>query len=261
MPDRGTVFWDRYWEGQAATLAAGSMTQVLDDIKADYLRGILPRDGRTLEVGAGSARLSCLLASGGYETICLDYSAPAIRSGLANYAQARLEGRFLIGEGSRLPIRTDSMDAVLSTGLLEHFEDPSQIVREMVRVLKPGGLFYSDIVPRKFSLFRSLDWIGKVKRRLLARTPDAPPMYERGLTEQDILALLGGAGLDRVRVFPAGVIPPYLPLVHRWTRLRRTQVALVANTARFWRRFDGTALAAWLGFYYFAWGYKPDEPR
>ncbi len=269
MPDHGTVFWDQYWSGQSATLTAASMTQILDCIKADYLRGILPQTGRTLEVGAGSARLSCILAAGGYETVCLDYSTPAVRAGRLNYAQAKLTGNFLIGEGSRLPLQTDSMDVVLSTGLLEHFEDPSLIVREMVRVLKPGGLFYSDIVPKKFSLFRSLDWIGRVKRRLLFETGPAHQMYERGFTEQEIVDLLRGAGLGVVHVFPAGVVPPYLPLAYRWERLRLAQVGFVARTARFWRWFDGTVIAAWLGFYYFAWGKKPaagivggsDEPR
>lgn len=257
MPDNGTVFWDQYWRGQSATLTAGSMTQILDRIKADYLRGILPRTGRTLEVGAGSARLSCILAAGGYETLCLDYSTPAVRAGQLNYAQARLPGKFLIGEGSRLPLQSDSMDVVLSTGLLEHFEDPAPIVREMARVLKPGGLFYSDIVPKKFSLFRSLDWLGRVKRRLRLEAEATPHMYERGFTEQQIVGLLRDAGLTGVHVFPAGVVPPYLPLVYRWERLRTAQVGFVSKTARFWRWFDGTVIAAWLGFYYFAWGRKP----
>lgn len=269
MPENGTVFWDQYWSGQSATLTAASMTQILDRIKADYLRGILPQTGRTLEVGAGSARLSCILAAGGYETVCMDYSTPAVHAGQLNYAQARLEGKFLIGEGSRLPLQTNSMDVVLSTGLLEHCEDPSPIVREMVRVLKPSGVFYSDIVPKKFSLFRSLDWVGRVKRILMFQPEDAHQMYERGFTEQDIVDLLRSAGLAAVHVFPAGVVPPYLPLVYRWERLRLAQVALVARTARFWQWFDDTVIADWLGFYYFAWGRKPaagvagghDEPR
>jgi hypothetical protein len=38
--------------------------------------------------------------------------------------------------------------------------------------------------------------------------------------------------------------------------LREAAVSLVERTQAFWKRFDGTWLAEWLGFYYFAWGIK-----
>ncbi len=250
-------FWDSYWRGQPATLTARAMTQILDRTKVEYLRKILPPEGRTLEVGSGSGRLSCFLAMAGYHTACLDYSLEALRAAKANYSTAEVAGWFVAGEGSRLPAVDGSYDVVLSTGLLEHFPDPSPIVREMVRVLRPGGLFYSDIVPRKFSLFRSLDWIGRLKRSLTphGKPPDA--FYERTFTNCEIQELLENCGLVDVSVFPAGVVPPYLPLLSRFQRLREAQVSLVERTQNIWKRCDGTRLAEWLGFYYFAWGRKP----
>lgn len=250
-------FWDAYWAGQSPTLAARTMTQVLDRIKLEHLRSLLPGAGRTLEVGCGSARLSCFLAMAGYRTTCLDPSIPALRVARANYSMGNVLGAFVSGDGFRLPFADGRFDVVLSTGLLEHFEDPSPIVREMVRVLRPGGIFYSDIVPRKFSLFRSLDWVGRLKHSLFARGRQPEEFYERSFTRREILALLEGCGLVGVRVFPAGVVPPYLPLVFRFPRLREGQVRLVERTRGFWKRWDGTRLAAWLGFYYFAWATKP----
>jgi len=40
----------------------------------------------------------------------------------------------------RLPLRSKSFNAVYSIGLVEHFDDPIEIVSEARRVLKPGGV-------------------------------------------------------------------------------------------------------------------------
>jgi ubiquinone/menaquinone biosynthesis C-methylase UbiE len=247
-------YWEGYWVDQTPSLAAKTMTQILDRIKFDYLQNIMPAQGRTLEVGCGSGRLSCQLAMRGHRTIGLDFAVRALVAARANYEFGRVHGTFVVGDAFHLPFHAGSVDAILSTGLLEHFEDPSPIVREMVRVLRTGGLFYSDIVPKKFSLFRSLDWAGRLKR--LVTRESFETFYERRFTSRQIIALLVEQGLTQVRAFPAGVVPPYLPLLYRSRRLREAEVSLVERTQAFWKRFDGTWLAEWLGFYYFACGIK-----
>lgn len=256
MATREQYFWDTYWQGPCSTLSARTMTQILDRIKLDYLRAILPMRGRTLEVGCGSGRLSCWLALAGYQTACLDFSPNALESARVNYASANTHGAFLAGNAMELPMRDNSLDIVLSTGLLEHFADPSPIVQEMVRVLKPGGIFYSDIVPKKFSLFRSLDWAADVRHLVHPAQGRPERFYERSFTGNEIRTLLQMSGLSPVTVFPAGVVPPYVPLLYRSRMLRETQVRLVDCTKRFWRMLDRTYIAEWLGFYYFAWGTK-----
>lgn len=257
MGDGDERFWDGYWSEATPTVMARTMTAVLDRIKLEYLQFILPPTGCTLEVGSGSARLSCLLAMAGYRTVCVDISMRGLVSAQANYSAGAVSGWFVAGDGFRLPFPDGTFDVVLSTGLLEHFEDPSQIVLEMVRVLRARGVFYSDIVPRKFSLFRSLQWVGQLKGALIGRAEPAEKFHERSFTARQILDLLERCGLVGARVFPAGVVPPYLPLLHRSRRLRESEVRFVERTRTFWKRLDGTRLAEWLGFYYFAWGTKP----
>src|SRR5207249_1229842 len=113
-------FWDSYWVDQRSTLTALTMTQILDRIKLEYLREILPRAGRILEVGSGSGRLSCFLAMAGYHTTCLDFSMHALRVARANYLAAKVGGWFVIGDGLKVPVHDGCFDVVLSTGLLEH---------------------------------------------------------------------------------------------------------------------------------------------
>jgi len=45
----------------------------------------------------------------------------------------------VFGDGTRLPFRSGSFDTVLCTEVLEHLPDPDLCVREMARVVKPGG--------------------------------------------------------------------------------------------------------------------------
>lgn len=41
-----------------------------------------------------------------------------------------------------LPIRSDSVDAVVSVSVFEHLAKPSFVAGEVCRILKPGGIFY-----------------------------------------------------------------------------------------------------------------------
>src|SRR5688572_4098236 len=120
-----------------------------------HLRALLPPDGICAEVGAGSGRL--LIRVGmerPYRLVALDYAPYAMRAVRENYARAGVPGHATFGDVRALPFVDGSLSVVLSGGLLEHFRDPAPVIRELARVLRPGGLFYADIVPRKVSLYR-----------------------------------------------------------------------------------------------------------
>ena len=241
--------WDTVWGSMDDSVREKNVYYIMDEIKIEYLRPLLPRSGRTLEVGCGAAHLSCFLAARGYQTVGLDYSDEALRVAQRNYSLTGVEGGWVTGDGYVLPFATNTFDVVLSAGLLEHFENPVPLLQEMIRVLRPGGVFYSDIVPQKFSLMRALDRFRLRKSGL----------YEASWKRETILAFLHKAGLREVTVFPAGVfLPLWMPLL---ARLRAYQI-LHARVTAFLRpltiRLDSTRLADYLGFYYFCYGVKGD---
>ena len=238
-------FWSAFWD--PARPEEADAWYYLDEAKFWYLLRFLPAGGKTLEVGCGSGRMSRFLAEAGFDTTALDYEPGAIECASRQLDRSGLRGALILGDGERLPFSSESFQVVLSTGLLEHFEDPSSIVREMVRVLCPGGLFYSDVVPKKFSLFRSLDFLRRNRGEL----------FERPFSRRQITDLLRQAGLSDIAVFPAGLLPPRLPLVERWQFTRRLQNRVAAVSSRFGRALDDTKVAELLGVYYFACARKP----
>ena len=254
LPNLGRT-WDAIWDrDEVGMLEEQGTSHLMDEVKFSYLSPLLPREGTIVEFGCGSARLLRFATGLGLRAIGIDFSRRALEVARSADGGARSEARLALVRGDVLsvPLRSESVDAVASTGLLEHFADPVPVVREMVRILKPGGLFYSDIVPAKFSLFRSLDWLrlGQVG------------VFERRFSRSEIQDLLSGAGLHDVDIFGAGVFPPRVPFFERFRMVRKGINKLLALTLPLWRALDATWLATLAGFYFFAVGRKPArQPR
>jgi SAM-dependent methyltransferase len=211
----------------------------IDETKVRYLRPLLPAPGSAIEVGAGSGRL--LIRVGlerPYRLVALDHAAYALKAVQENARRAQRDVSFVFADARAVPFADASFDLVLSGGLLEHFRDPRPVIAEMARLLRPGGLFYADIVPRKVSLYR---W---AERDRMSRSEHmAEGIFESDLSKSAWARVLRGAGLADVRVISAGVYPPY-------TLPRYEQ--LTWKYGSFLRSLDGTAVADVLGWFYMA---------
>ncbi len=243
--------WERIWKDTENTLQVKDLFFVMDQVKFSYVRQIMPRGAKTLEVGMGSARISSYLANEGCKVFGVDYSKHAINVARRNFKLSGLIGEFCMADAFNLPFPNGCFDMIFSTGLLEHFEKPLPIVAEMVRVLRAGGIFWSDIVPKKFSFLRSLDFLNTITKR------DKIQIFERKFTRKEIESLLSTSGLKDIGVFAAGVFPPRRLILQR----SETMQSLYGKFAQFLvpllKLLDNTAIAEYLGFYYFCYGVKP----
>lgn len=240
----GFKYWDSSWETEGIQ-ALSLHSAVIEDAKWEYLIPELQGySGRSLEVGCGSGHFSSLMAAKSFEAILLDYSPSAIICARNSFIalKGRERKKYILGDALALPIADGKMDVVLSCGTLEHFENPIEPIREMVRVLREGGLFYSDICPRKFTLIGMLDFFYK----------KAPGWYEAKLSKREIRGILQKAGLEDIKIFAAGVLPPRnIPGKGRIRFIRFLERFMIERFKTLWISLDGTKLADWIGFYYF----------
>lgn len=112
----------------------------------------LPTQGRLLDVACGAGEVVRLAGQHGLQAVGLDLSEVVVRS-----AAQRVKPYASIGvsRGENIPFASESFDFVTNIGSLEHFYNPAKGVREMVRVLKPGGKAFI-LVPNTFSLLTNV---------------------------------------------------------------------------------------------------------
>jgi SAM-dependent methyltransferase len=99
--------------------------------KVAALVGDLPRGCRVLDVPAGAGALSWRLAEMGLVVTAADLEPEGFCAPGMDCAQADLN--------ARLPFPAASFDAVVCVEGLEHLESPAGALRELHRVLRPGG--------------------------------------------------------------------------------------------------------------------------
>jgi SAM-dependent methyltransferase len=92
---------------------------------------ILPAGATVLDLGAKSIRGGYWPGADRVRLIALDLqTVPSVD---------------VVGDAHAIPLKDGSVDAVICVGVLLHLHDPFAAVREMLRVLKPGGLLYLNV--------------------------------------------------------------------------------------------------------------------
>lgn len=89
------------------------------------------------------------------------------------------EGTLLLADVVRLPLRDEALDAVFAAGLIAHLPEPAANLRELARVVRPGG---------RLALFHPIGRAALAARHGRALTP------EDLRAEHNLGPLLAGSG-------------------------------------------------------------------
>lgn len=92
--------------------------------------------GRVLDIGCGVGFGGSLLEAEDRDVFALDYDL-----GAATMASERQDASLLAlcSDGAQLALASGRFDWVCSSHIIEHFHTPEHHIREMARVLRPGG--------------------------------------------------------------------------------------------------------------------------
>jgi demethylmenaquinone methyltransferase / 2-methoxy-6-polyprenyl-1,4-benzoquinol methylase len=175
-----------------------------------FLVARLPRDGgHVLDVATGTGLVAEALLERGFRVTGLDQSPEMLAR-----AQARFDGRVELVEASAeaMPCPNAAFDHLTFTYLLRYVDDPAATLRELARVVRPGGT----VAMLEFAVPRGVwrpawdAWVGvglPLAGRLLAPgwrevgrfLGPSIRSFHAAYPESRLLSLWRSAGIDDVR--------------------------------------------------------------
>src|SRR5579872_2555143 len=96
---------------------------------------------RVLEIGCGMGTMAMNWALRGAEITAVDLNPTSIEQTKSRFALMGLSGHIQQADANVLPLEDASFDYVYSWGVLHHSPNLQMSMRELLRVLRPGGEF------------------------------------------------------------------------------------------------------------------------
>ncbi len=170
-----------------------------------YFRKYLPKDEKILEAGSGRGRWVFHLRRLCYDVIGIDIAKSDIE--FAKQFDPSVPISFDNVLHTSFP--SESFGAVISLGVVEHFENgPQAAFAEVMRLLKPGGVFLVTVPTQNFVrvlLFNRLKDLQLLIRRLRNQKLS---FEEYRYSKRQFTSLLQEAGFQIVEMAPDDFVPP-----------------------------------------------------
>ncbi len=233
--------WNEVFHGNDVVFSENPETQnqLFDLTKINFLKEIFGSEKKKmLEVGAGSAYVSLYFAKRGFDSTCLDINSKILKIAENNFEKEKAKGKFVVGNAEKLPFEDNSFDIVSSFGLMEHFPDPTLAFSEMKRVLKPGGIFFADIVPNRFSvqtlgnIFNFLVTLPFSYKKAIRNF--RPLYFESSMNYREYKDIIEKVGIKNLKVrgnrpWPRLTLPKSLDKIY---------TLIIKPTLPLWKKFD-----------------------
>ena len=140
-----------------------------------------------LEIGCGVGTDGLQFARHGARYVGVDLSPNSVALAREHFELFGVDGELEVADAERLPFEDERFDHVYSFGVIHHSPDTPAIVRQIHRVLRPGGTFCVMVYNRDSVNF----WIEIMFLRRLFRVL----LYARAAPR-----VLGALGLDREKL-------------------------------------------------------------
>jgi SAM-dependent methyltransferase len=155
------------------------------------------KPGRLLDIGAGRGEMLRAATKRGWRAIGLEPAAEfadfARQYSGAEVVEAKMEDR---------PFESVSFDVVTLGAVLEHVFNPVELLTEINRVLRPGGMLWLDVPNEAGAFYRLGNAYQRLRRRdwVVNLSPTFPPYHVFGFTPRALRALADRTGFDLIRL-------------------------------------------------------------
>ena len=208
--------WDKVWAEKSIENAANTISLNSADLHVKthlpFVNELLAtfEDSLILEAGCGTGEWVFYVEKLKNYCVGIDLAKITLQNVQGFASKRNSTTAFVLGDIRNLPFSSNSFDYVLSFGVIEHFPDPSALLSNMFRILKPSGkalittpnVFSSHTIMRPISKF-----LGKWNLAYESYSPKAlMNLIERF-----------GFRIEKRGVMPGGEIfgsaPKYIPLI------------------------------------------------
>lgn len=156
---QGDIWWNEHEP-------LSMLRTMLNPIRFGFFRAVLTDEGRidphgqtALDLGCGGGLLAEECARLGLLVTGVDPSMRSIRTAQEHAAESDLAINYLAGAGELLPFADASYDRIFCCDVLEHLENPTKVIAEISRVLKPNGFFLYDTINRTLRSKIAVIWL------------------------------------------------------------------------------------------------------
>lgn len=164
-------YYDEYWSG----CTGWSPPAGLDEDLRSWIDPLMVRGYTALDVGCGDgARYGSRIRESGVDIHGVDISEVAVEAARERGIDAQVASL-----ADPLPFENASFDLVICLEVLEHLVDPSFVVHQIARVLKPGGFALLSVPNSAF-------WTTRVELMFTGRfNPRGSPVTQRAFPWRD----------------------------------------------------------------------------
>ena len=243
VPDAGAVTRSPFLDFNTARASlARRRPAFMSELR--YMRAAAPGfpRGRVLDLACGPGVLSEFLAEQGADVWGLDFDHTLVASAQRRLSPDGSRQRFVVSRVEQLPYRNGTFDACVADSLLEHVYDWQGTLRELARVLKPGGLlvFYTanrlHPFTREINHFPFYPWLPDrlktvILRYVMAHRPDLVNYTEfpavSWFTYAQLHRFVGGLGFQvrtRLDLIDASRL-------HGWKRVATRALSVLGTVA------------------------------
>jgi len=171
-----------YWDGEPCNTRAGKPSpegsleffERIEDSRYEdqsfihaFVQFTRWREKKVLEVGCGCGTDFIQFVRAQARAYGIDMSQHSVELTKKRLHHYGLDAEVIVGDGENLPFTSEQFDLVYSWGVLHHTPDTGRAIKEIYRVLKPGGYIKAMVYHR----FSTMGWVAYLKYGLLRGKP------------------------------------------------------------------------------------------